>query len=139
MPTFKTTDHIFKGEGELWDDNWMDSDTLVLPPREFWDYSRELRVEDVHSWEVISEPWDVGIYAAWDPYAEFFLIRYETDYRTNPMYQLDRFNGVPRKFQMETYYGQGAEKLVKARAKELGVNLHVNNLWVDPDKMWLYA
>ena len=138
MPTFKTTEHIFKGQGELWDENWMDSDKLVLPPREEWDYSRELRIEDVYSWEVIAEPWDVGIYAAWDPYAEFFLIRYETDYHS-PSYQRDRINGVERKFQMETYYGQGAEELVKARAKELGVNLHVNTLWVDPDKMWLYA
>jgi hypothetical protein len=105
----------------------------------YWDYSRELQIEDINIWEVISEPWDVGIYAAWDPFAEFFLIRYETDYHTNPNYQDDRVKGLPRKFQFETYYGKGADQLVIKRAKELGVKLNLNKVWVEPDHMWLYS
>jgi hypothetical protein len=139
MPIFRTTAQIFLGEGEFYDPNWMDSDKLILPPSEQWDYSRELRIEDVNIWEVIAEPWDVGIYAAWDPFAEFFLIRYETDYRTNPHYQDDRVKGLPRKFQFEVFYGKDAQKFVLKRAKQLGVNLNLNKVWVDPEHMWLYV
>ena len=77
MPTFKTTENIVTGTGEYFDENWMDSDTLVLPEREYWDYQRELKIEDINIWKVIAEPWGIGVYAAWDPYAEFYLIRYD--------------------------------------------------------------
>lgn len=127
------------GDGEFYDPNWMDSDKLILPPCEQWDYSRELRIEDVNIWEVIAEPWDVGIYAAWDPFAEFFLIRHETDYHTNPHWQDDRVKGLPRKFQFETYYGKQAQKFVLKRAKELGVHLNFNKVWVDSEHMWLHT
>ena len=77
MPFFKTTYNILTKpwEDEAWDDNWMNSDTLILPPKKDWDYKRELTIEDVSLWEVIyQQGGGLALYASWDPYAEFYLI-----------------------------------------------------------------
>jgi len=138
MPTFKTTENIVTGTGEYFDENWMDSDTLVLPEREYWDYQRELKIEDVNIWEVIAEPWGVGIYAAWDPYAEFYLIRYDKDW-DNPKvdWQQNVLDGK-RNFDYETHYGPGANTTIQKRLDELGISYILQNQWVDPEHMWLY-
>ena len=76
MPFFKTTYNILvrPGEDELFDPNWMNSDKMILPPKKDWDYSRELQIEDIHIWEVLYEAsGGIGIYAAWDPFAEFYM------------------------------------------------------------------
>jgi hypothetical protein len=128
MPFFKTTKNILTTpwEDELWDDNWMDSDKVVLPPNSNWDYHRELQIEDVSIWEVLyQQGGGIGIYAAWDPYAEFYLItQHNFSIRTNAI---------------ETYYGPDAQKLVEKRAKELKVPpLTKYKIWVEPEDMWLY-
>ena len=127
MPTFKTTKNILTTpwEDELWDDNWMDSDKLILPPHSDWDYKRELQIEDVSVWEVIyQQGGGLGIYAAWDPYAEFYLItQHQFAVRTNAI---------------ETYYGPGAQTAVQKRIKELGVPVQAKPKWVDDDYMWLF-
>jgi hypothetical protein len=119
MPFFKTTENIFKDHGEYFDPNWMDSNTLVLPPNPKWDYKREMLIEDVDIWELISESNNVGIYAAWCPYAEFYLINIK-DFRT------------------ETYYGKGALKKVKKRMKDLRILVPDVQHWIDPNDMWIY-
>jgi hypothetical protein len=128
MPQFKTTKNILKNpwEDELYDDNWMDSDKLILPPKKQWDYSRELKIEDVDIWEVIYyQGGGLGLYASWDPYAEFYLI-------TLPHFAI-RTNAL------ETYYGAGAQRSVQKRCKELNIPVIVNETWVDDENMWLYA
>ena len=127
MPFFKTTYNILTKpwEDEAWDDNWMDSDTLVLPPKKDWDYKRDLTIEDVSLWEVIyQQGGGLGVYVSWDPYAEFYLI-------TQPHFSI-KTNAI------ETYYGAGAQEAVQKRAKELGIPLMLNKIWVDPEDMWLY-
>lgn len=138
MPIFKSTYNILKitDEDELFDENWMDSNKLVLPPSKKWDYSRELQIEDIDIWEVIYERGGgVGIYAAWNPYAEFYMICTGVDYKTgfvhkNKFYQ-DRI--------IETYYGKNAVDMVIKKSKELNINLTVNKIWVDDDKMNIYS
>jgi hypothetical protein len=78
MPQFKSTQNIFKDFGdEVFNKNWMDSDTLILPPSPDWSYDRVMEIEDVDIWEVIVERGGgVAVYAAWCPYAEFYLVRY---------------------------------------------------------------
>lgn len=123
---FKSTHNIFKDFGEVFDPNWMDSDKISLPPKREWDYSRELQIEDIDIWEVISEAsggW--GVYAAWSPYAEFYMLR--TGWRNELA-----GNGI------ETYYGAGAQKKVQQRMKELGFLVATNEVWVEPEDMWLY-
>jgi hypothetical protein len=123
---FKTTTNIFKDSGEYFDPNWMDSDKVILPPKIDWDYSRELKIEDVDIWEVVYEQGGgVGIYAAWMPYAEFYIVR--------AGWQLEsKGHGV------ETYYGQGAQDAVIKRAKDLGISISTKKAWVDSKDMWLY-
>lgn len=138
MPFFKTTYNILVqvDKDEAFDANWMDSDKLILPNKKPWDYKRDLKIEDVNLWEVIFErSGGVGVYASWDPYAEFYLITY--GYTTvNP---LKYINGVPYTDRLiETYYGQGAQKKVIARMKELNIPFSLNDVWVDQEELWLY-
>jgi hypothetical protein len=128
------------GEGEHWDPNWLDSDNLVLPPKQPWDYKREMQVEDVNIWEQIMNPWALAVFAAWDPYAEFYLLRFDKNYNWEGWSE----PGVPPMFNFETYYGPGAHDQVVKRIQELSKVYdaikvpRMNNLWVEPEKMWLY-
>lgn len=127
MPTFKSTYNILKApwEDELFSDNWMDSDKMVLPAKKNWDYARPLQIEDVNIWEVIyQQGGGKGLYASWDPYAEFYMIT------TN------NWNGTDPKIEM--FYGQDAGKKSYKRAKELGMPISINKIWVEPEEMWLY-
>jgi hypothetical protein len=138
MPIFKTTYNILKvqDQDELFNENWMDRNTLYLPPNKVWDYSRELQIEDVNIWEVIHEMsggW--GLYASWDPYAEFYLITNGTDtrgfYKINEqMYQTCYF---------ETFYGPNAGKQVYKKVKSYGITLPVFKNWVPNEEMWKYT
>ena len=126
MPFFKTTANILVDGGEHFDPNWMDSDKLVLPPKVDWDYSRELKIEDIDIWEVLyHQGGSCGSDAAWSPYAEFYLVRVGS---------LAESKGHG----LETYYGPNASKKVDKRAKELGINLIKFTHWVEPEDMWLY-
>ena len=134
---FLRSEHILTGNGEHFDPNWLDSDTIVLPPKIDWDYQREMRFEDVYVWEKICEPWQWGVYAAWDPYAEFYVVRHEINYFR------DRRTALDEKpiYEFEYYYGHNAQARLIHRMKEIGI-LHYarfNDVWVEPEKMWLYA
>jgi hypothetical protein len=139
MPIFRTTENIKSGIGEYFDPNWMDSNTLILPEKEVWLYDREIRIEDVNVWEVITEPWDIGVYASWDPYAEFYLIRIDKDYKklSNADWQQNVVDNK-KNFEFETYYGPDASIYVQKRMDELGVNYILKSYWVEPEDMWLY-
>ena len=133
MPLFKSTYNILKApdEDEVFNPNWMDSDKIILPPTRDWDYQRELQIEDIDIWEVLYEAnLGMGIYAAWTPHAEFYMIT--TGWK--PLQAGQRIND---KF-IETYYGAGAQQKVSQRAKELGMPLGTFTSWVDDDKLWLY-
>lgn len=127
MPQFRTTHNILgpQDEDELFDPNWFDSDKLILPPKKNWDYKKELQIENVDVWEVLYfASGGLGLYAAWDPYAEFYLI-------TLPYYKY-----IPNR--LETYYGKGAVKAVIKRCQELQIPVFPSKVWVEPEDMWLY-
>lgn len=139
MPFFKSTYNILTkvDEDEVFESKWMDSDQLVLPPKVDWDYQRELQIEDVDIWEVLYEASHaIGLYAAWLPYAEFYLITTSFNPRNGPKI----INGIPywdKNF--ETYYGAGAQQQVLKRCKEIGIPYRLHNTWVDDKDMWLYS
>jgi hypothetical protein len=82
----------------------MDTPFLQLPDSDNWDYSRELQIEDIDLWEVVSEAsGPTGLYAAWLPYAEFYMI-------------------VNRRQIDSTYYGKGADEPASKRCDELGIH-----------------
>jgi hypothetical protein len=127
MPTFKTTKNIFiPWEDELYNDNWMDRDTIYLPPKRDWDYARELQIEDINIWEVIGDyGGGAGVYAAWDPYAEFYMLRHN-------------WRMTKAGYSIETFYGPGAQKNLQKRMKEMDFPFHTNQIWVEPEDMWIY-
>ena len=134
MPFFKSTYNILKkpDEDEVFNINWMDSDTLKLPPKVKWDYNRDLQIEDVDIWEVLYEAsGGIGVYAAWLPYAEFYML-------LTGWYPMRPGEYVNQR-KIETFYGQGAAKKTYDRAKQLGINLNVGEMWVDNDDLWLYS
>lgn len=141
MPFFKTTYNILKkpDEDELHNDNWFDTPFLTLPPSVPWDYKREMKVEDVDIWEVLVEHGGgLGVYAAWSPYAEFYLITTGVDFTSS---WLGSLKGTTYNYNdkfWETYYGSGAQDKVKKRAEELGMILPNFSIWVEPEDMWLY-
>lgn len=96
MPQFKSTNNIFNDFGdEVWDRNWMDADSVVLPPSPDWSYDRIIELEDIDIWEVIIERGgSVALYAAWMPYAEYYLVRYGPDHN-------------------EAFYGRSVRPMVK--------------------------
>ena len=74
MPIFKAKKNIFSDNGEYFDPNWMDSNRIVLPDTKEWSYDRELQIEDIDLWEVISEFSGGGVYVSWSPYAEYYMV-----------------------------------------------------------------
>lgn len=128
MPFFKSNLNIFKKpwEDEVFEPHWMDSNELHLPKTKVWDYKREMQIEDVDIWEVIFEGGGgKGVYAAWIPYAEFYMIKTGFELESKGL-------GV------ETYYGPGSQYLVQKRMVELNFPLNIKKVWVEPENEWLY-
>lgn len=138
MPSFKSTYNILKkqDEDEVFNPVWMDSNKLVLPPKADWDYNKEMQIEDVDIWEVLHEQGGgYGVYAAWLPYAEFYMLCKGTDL-CNESHQINGFYYQGR--MVETFYGHNAQSRVYHRAQQIGINLSIHKTWVDSDKLWLY-
>jgi len=144
MPLFKSTHNILRvqDENEVFDPNWMDSDKLVLPPTKEWDYKREMTIEDVDIWEILFEGSPAkGVYAAWAPYAEFYMVCTGPDYKQDPYTWKDHYSGDIRwtwNRQIQTFYGPGAQKKVIQLCKEADIPLHIFETWVDDKDLWLY-
>jgi len=117
MPFFKSNKNIFTDHGEYFESKWMESDNIFLPPTTDWSYDRELQIDDIDLWEVIHEQ-NFGIYAAWNPRAEFYMIM--------PFHWM-----IDRGYHIETFYGLDAGLRTQKRAKELGMILPLHNYWVD--------
>lgn len=130
MPLFKTTYNILKKpwEDELYDENWNDSNKLIVPKSDGnWDYGRPLTIDDIDIWEILYEAGGSnGVYAAYSPYAEFYMIRVGWHLESQG-------------YGIETYYGPGADADVQRRCKELKIPLPTYNEWVEPEDMWLYT
>lgn len=142
MPIFKSTYNILTkyDEDEVYDRNWLDSDTMHLPPKREWDYGREMQVEDVDIWEVLYEAsGGVGVYASWSPYAEFYLLTKGIDTRNSPRYYEQNGSTPYWDRVFETFYGPGAQTRVLARANELGISITTYQTWVNDSEVWKYV
>jgi hypothetical protein len=107
MPVFKTTDEILKNRWEV------GQETAELPCRHEWIKAREVNFLDITIWEQIYfQPGNIGIYAAWSPYVEMYVITYNL---------LDRY---------KVYFGENAGKTVFETAQTLGIILPINQVWV---------
>jgi hypothetical protein len=132
MLRFRTTENILKDRAnkEHFDPNWLDVPSIeffIGPPKSNWSYKREMTIEDVDVWEVIHEEnHGLGVYAAWSPYAEFYMITAGYDIET-------------KSHVIETYYGGGSQYLVQKRIKELNFPVKTEKTWVDDDKVYMYV
>jgi len=90
-----------------------------------WDYTNSIKLDDIVFWEQLYfQPGNIGVYAAYDPYVEFYIIVY------NLFANLEQ--GI------ETFYGAGANKKVWDRANRLGVILPVETIWISKKEENLY-
>mgnify|MGYP003981185943 CR=1 FL=1 len=127
MPFYKTTKNIFVDFDEHFDANWMDTDEVFIPANDKWDYSRELTINDVDLWETIWEG-ELGIYAAYQPFAEFYMAKFP----------LDWLSENPTSLPYVTFYGPNAQTEIFKLAQQWGIKLPLNQLWVEDNEMWLY-
>jgi hypothetical protein len=125
---FKTLDEILKNS---WVDQQiqveLDPSKLAPPPdRQHGVYMFDLTLKDIRMWETLYyKGGHVGIYGAWDPYSEFFIIVYNLF--------LDSSAGL------EVFYGPGAIRRLYLKAKELGINLETGPIWVKPEDVQYYT
>jgi hypothetical protein len=122
MPIFRSNADIFKyGTEESFDSAKFDLNNVFIPPsNKKWNYEKELTIENIELWEVIyEESGQIGVYAAWEPYAEFYMIR--------------------NKLEIEVYYGKGALQKTVNKMKNIKIPVNYNSIWVENEDMWLYS
>lgn len=70
---------IFKSTYEIINQPWKDyADTSVSKRPPSWHNKKEISIDDVVVWEQIyHQPGNIGIYVAWSPFEEFYLICYD--------------------------------------------------------------
>lgn len=127
MPLFRSNKDIFKTGGEeVSERHWFDHEDVMYTPKiKKWDYKRDLKVDDIDIWEAIYEDsWGLGIYAAYQPYAEFYMIKH-VDYQGNAV--------------LDTYYGAGAQDRIIKFMVEHNIPVSMNQVWVEDDELWLYS
>lgn len=114
MSLFVTTDTIFENS---W--NYIPHDnTVSLPPQESWNENTDIKLDDIKIWEQIYfEPGNVGVYAAWNPYVEFYMITFNCFLKD--------------KKYIEIYQGSNSANEVLGRLKDFGINLDYQEIWID--------
>lgn len=126
MPLYRTNQDIFKTGGEeVPEAHWFDNEKVIYTPKKGkWDYKRELRVDDVEIWESIYEDsWGLGIYAAYEPYAEFYMIKYVDHYGLSVL---------------DTFYGPGSQDKIIKFMVENNIPFSTKKVWVEDEDLWLY-
>jgi hypothetical protein len=119
---------ILKTFAEILDTPWQDLDNVgsTTLDNSQWHYIREMQIDDVTLWEQIYyKGGHIGIYAAWDPYAEFYLLVYNL------------FIDTP--LGIRTFYGPNARTQIEEEASRLGITLTQNKIWVDELNIWQYV
>ena len=115
MKTFVSTAQIYQAAQSTVDD---DLGTDTVPDMSAWHYGTDISIDKINYWETIYfKAGDLGIYAAHDPYVEYYII-------------------VPYFFinNIETYYGMNASVEVFNRAKDIGIDLSFNKIWTPLEK-----
>ena len=113
MSIFKSTPHIFSKSWEF--SKAQDSvRTTMLPQTDKWDKKYPIEISDVELWEEIHhQPGNFGVYAAWRPYADLFIV-------VHYLFK-DKDYGI------EIYRN---EIDVKARSRQLGVGVEEKEIYI---------
>jgi hypothetical protein len=113
---FITTEKILKS---VWKNQSIEiKNSIDFPKKLHWTCLESVKFKDVECWEeIFYNQCDIGIYAAWSPFAEFYII-------VNFLF-LESEHGI------EYFQGNSALEEVLNRAQELGIDLTVTNYWID--------
>ena len=118
MSIFKTTNEILN---RSWDNSVKTPESYTwenLPKQIHLTKETELSIEDIETWEEIYyQCGSLGIYAAWSPYTEFYILIH--------CFFSDKNYGI------EIFKGPNAGQQVKERAEFFGISLAINKIWVD--------
>lgn len=109
---------IFKSTYEILNSPWENkSSTLVkkVPPK--WQENRDINIEDVVMWEQIyHQPGNIGIYVAWSPIEEFYLVVYDLFSKTS--------------FGIKTFRGFEAIPQILSLCSILEIELSINRIQI---------
>jgi hypothetical protein len=108
---------FFKQTKEILSNPWQCTSQLTsvnnVPHKTPWDSTTPITIDDIFLWEELYyKPGNIGIYAAWNPYADFYMITYDLF--------LDTDVGI------EVYSGPTASEDIIHKALELGIVLPAN-------------
>ena len=109
MATFKNTLDILTNP---WNDDFSQRNisARTVPTTSSWSTNNSICIDDIILWEQLYyEPGNIGIYVAFNPYAEFYLITYNLFFDTE--------------FKFEEFSGDNAAQECYDRAAELGLRL----------------
>ena len=102
---------IFKSTYEIINNPWGRTEDIAvskIPPS--WNSERDISIDDVVVWEQIyHQPGNIGIYVAWSPYTEFYLVAYDLFTQTAAG--------------LKTFSGAGAITEIQQLTSELNINL----------------
>jgi hypothetical protein len=113
MPIFKNTLDILTNP---WSYEFSYENSTTPPETNDWNMERNITVDDVVLWEQLYyEPGNIGVYVAYRPYADCYLITYNLFYNTEQKFDL--------------FTGEDAEQACLSRLNDLGVvlDLHVKS------------
>ena len=112
---------IFKSTYQILNNPWkedvpnIDPFPAVKPPATFWKSASPIKISDVKLWEQIYyEPGVIGVYAAWDPNEEFYLMTYNCFLGENTGYK--------------TFYGDNCVDNIIEELQTLGIELPVRTI-----------
>lgn len=109
---------IFKSTYEVLNTPWEkkeDRNITITPPK--WNGESPITIEDVVIWEQIyHQPGNIGIYVAWSPFEEFYLVVYDLFSKTSA--------GV------KAFSGPDAVSQILSIASKLNISLPVGRIKV---------
>lgn len=111
---------VFKKTKDILENVWPNDNNYhqhELPRKYEWLKETPMTFDDVDIWEQIySEPGNIGIYAAWSPYREIYIIVH------------NQF--LHESFGIEIYQGPTASDQVYKRASQFNIKLPQNAVWI---------
>lgn len=100
------------------------SNTSSRPWREFSLPGNNFSLADIKTWELVySVPEVITLWAAWNPYTEYYLIVHE-------LFKSEKWG-------IEEYTGSNAENLVIKRFQSFGVDLPISKIWLEKEHVWM--
>jgi len=112
---------IFKSSYQILNNPWkqdtpnIDPNPKMTPPYNNWDCKQPITFDDVKLWEqIFYMPGNLGVYGAWDPYAEFYVIVYNL------------FANEP--YGIETFIGPSASNEIAKKLISLGIDISTKEI-----------